>query len=144
VQTIEGASVNIYFNDDKIESNISGTTYFHSNPTGDKQCYRVEVNCLEGGVSPLSEEFCANVGINENEQMATFILYPNPAKGELRIRSRQVNEIEIFDVFGRKQKAEDRRQKGDVVVNISNLSAGVYFIRIIGEQGFAVQRFIKE
>jgi hypothetical protein len=58
VQTLEGKSVNIYFNGSKIESNIAGTTFFHSNPTGENQCYKVKVNCLAGGVSPISNEVC--------------------------------------------------------------------------------------
>jgi len=63
VQTVEGESVNIYFNNGKIESNITGTTFLHSNPTGEEHCYKVEVNCLKGGVSPKSNEIC----ISESE-----------------------------------------------------------------------------
>ena len=58
VQTIEGTTVNIYCNDNNITSNIPGTTYFHPNPTGSEQCYKVEVNCLVGGVSPFSNVVC--------------------------------------------------------------------------------------
>jgi hypothetical protein len=149
VQTIDGATVNIFFNDNKIDSNIPGTTYFHSNPTGDEHCYKVEVNCSEGGVSPLSEKFCIpGVGINENAQIAKFMLYPNPANNELRITNYelQITNVEVYDVSGRKQKAEGRRQKAEneVVMNISNLPAGVYFVKIITERGCSVQRFVKE
>jgi hypothetical protein len=148
VQTLEGVTVNIYFNENNIANNISGTTYFHPNPTGEEQCYTVEVNCLEGGVSPLSNEECLTVGINENERGATFTVYPNPAKGELRIENGEwrIMNVEVYDVFGRKQKAESRRQKAEseMVINVSNLSAGIYFIKLFTEQGALVQRFIKE
>jgi len=54
--------------------------------------------------------------------------------------------IEIYDVYGRKQKAESRKQQveSEIVVNISHLSAGVYFVRLMDERGFSVQRFIKK
>jgi len=57
-----------------------------------------------------------------------------------------VTIIEIFDVFGRKQKAESRRQNGEreVILDIANLSAGVYFVRLTDESGFSVQKFVKE
>jgi len=147
VQTIDGESVNIYCNDINIADNISGTTYFHSNPTGEENCYKVEVNCLEG-VSILSNEVCIEgVGIKDNEQLGKFTIYPNPAKNELRVTSYelQVTSVEIFDVYGRKQKAEGRKQNGsEMVLDISGLSAGIYFIRIIDESGVSVQRFVKE
>jgi hypothetical protein len=44
VQTTDGATVNIYYNDGKLKSDISGTTYFHDKPEGEEQCYKVEVN----------------------------------------------------------------------------------------------------
>jgi len=85
VKTIDGLTVNIYHNNVQVDSDIQGTTYLHNNPTGEEHCYKVEVNCLESGVSPLSNEMCATVGINDNEQNAKFILYPNPAGNELQI-----------------------------------------------------------
>jgi hypothetical protein len=147
VQTIEGESVNIYFNDTKIADSILGTTYFHDNPTGEEHCYKVEVNCLDGGNSLLSNEFCIpGVGIDDNEQIVKFTIYPNPASTELRVKSYElrVMNIEIFDVFGRKQNAEYRMQKGEmeVNVNVSNLSIGVYFVRIFDGKNFSTKKVV--
>ena len=149
VQTIEGVTVNIYFNGDKIETNIAGITHLHNNPVGEEHCYKVEVNCLEGGVSPFSNEKCIpGVGINDNEQIMKFVVYPNPARNELRIMNYElrIKNVEVFDVFGRLQKAESRRQneEKEIVVDVSNLASGIYFIRLIDKNGIAVQRFIKE
>jgi len=149
VQTIEGVTVNIYFNGDKIETNVAGITHLHNNPVGEEHCYKVEVNCLGGGVSPFSNEFCIpGVGVSENKQNTKFTLYPNPANNELRITNYELRDgvIEIFDVYGRKVKGEGRKEKGEkeVVVDVSNLASGIYFIRLIDKNGIAVQRFIKE
>jgi len=150
VQTIEGATVNLYFNGGIIESNVPGTTYFHSNPAGEEYCYEVEVNCKAGGVSPLSNKVCIpGVGINENETLSKVTVYPNPAGNELRITNYELRDgvIEIYDVYGRMQKsrkAEKQNEGGVMVVNISHLSAGVYFMRIFNDEISTVLRFIKE
>jgi len=60
-----------------------------------------------------------------------------------------IKNIDIFDVLGRKQKAEGRRQKaenggGSLVVDISHLSSGIYFVRIITEDGVVTKKVVKQ
>ena len=149
VQTIDGLSVNIYHNNDMIYSDIQGTTYLHNNPTGEEHCYKVEVNCLEGGTSLLSNEVCIKWN-SINVQVLTFGIYPNPANNELRItiagqaRNDEIN-IEIYDVYGRKLLSNHLiPSSSHHLINISSLSSGVYFIRLTDEQWSHIQRFIKE
>jgi len=73
-------------------------------------------------------------------QTDSFIIYPNPASNELHVTSYtlHVTDIEVFDVYGRTQnvkfpsnKLEGWQPKADgVVIDISNLPAGVYFVKI--------------
>ena len=147
VQTIDGLTVNIYHNNNQIDTDIQGTTYLHNNPTGEEHCYTVEVNCLEGGLSPLSNEMCATVGINDNVQNAKFILYPNPANNELRVTSYELQEgvIEIYDVYGKKISSHHLiASSSHHKIDISSLSYGVYFIRLIEDNNSYMQRFIKQ
>jgi Zn-dependent metalloprotease len=69
-------------------------------------------------------------------------IYPNPTTGELRVTSDklQVTGIEVFDIYGRKQKAESRKQNA---VDISSLSAGIYFVKIETENGVVVKKVVK-
>jgi hypothetical protein len=154
VQTIEGVSVNIYCNAQKIDDNISGVTYFHSNPTGEENCYTVEVNCLEGEVSPLSNEVCIEgVGISGYEQSSTFTVYPNPTNGQLTIDNGQliINNVEIFDVYGKKchvinspPSMEGWQPKADgVVFDISHLQSGIYFVKIKTDTETITKKLIK-
>ena len=87
------------------------------------------------------------VGIKEIENNFDIQVYPNPAKNELRVTSYelQVTNVEVFDVYGRKQKAESRKQKAEseMVLDISHLSAGVYFIRISTEKGVVNKKVVK-
>jgi len=147
VQTIDGLTVNIYHNDNKIDSDIQGTTYLHNNPTGEEHCYKVEVNCLGGGVSLLSNEMCATVGINDNGQNAKFILYPNPAWNELQITNYELRDgvIEIYDVYGKKISSHHLiASSSHHKIDISSLSSGVYFMRLIEGNHSYMQRFIKQ
>jgi len=103
----------------------------------------------------LINENTVSLGIDENIKNNTllFSVYPNPTTGELRIRrervdewaSGQVIEIDVFDVFGRKQKAESRRQKAEreVVIDISHLSQGIYILRITADGNIYTKKVIK-
>jgi len=60
-------------------------------------------------------------------------IYPNPTTGKLQVTSNELREnviIEIFDVVGKLQKAESRKQNGEITIDISHLANGMYFLKI--------------
>jgi hypothetical protein len=149
VKKTEGESINIYFNENIIDNNVSGTNYFHNNPESDKHCYKVEVNCFEGGISLLSNEICIEWN-NINEQNLKIGIYPNPARNELRIMNYELRnglqsevEVEIYDIYGRKQSNGSRVTSHEITIDVSHLSAGVYLLKLIDGQNSYMQRFIK-
>ena len=89
-----------------------------------------------------------NVKVPEHQKTVSISVSPNPTTGELQITSYelQVTSIEIFDVFGRKQKAEGRKQKAEsvIVLNISHLQSGLYFMKIETENGTVVKKIVKQ
>jgi len=97
--------------------------------------------------------FKEKVGICENE-FGNISIFPNPTTGELTItniprwRQQGVEElriegIEIFDVYGRNVFSHTANLIPQTVINISHLPAGVYFLRIYNESGFATAKVIK-
>ncbi|MCL2246367.1 MAG: leucine-rich repeat protein [Lentimicrobiaceae bacterium] len=102
----------------------------------------------------LVAHFKDEVGINElgirNYELG---VYPNPTSGELRIRNYELGmgalsevEVEVYDVYGRKQKAERRKgeeEKGEMVINVEHLTAGIYLVRVATEKGVATKKVIK-
>ena len=86
-----------------------------------------------------------NIGINSVEYM-DITIYPNPTKGELRIRNYEcgIMDVEIFDAFGRMQNVESRKQKSETFVDISHLSSGIYFVKITTEKGVITQKVVKK
>lgn len=78
----------------------------------------------------------------EDELLNQFIIYPNPTKGKIIIDSKgkELDLIQFFDVSGRIIKSIDSNTKQ---IDISNLSAGSYFLRINSEGKSTVKKIVK-
>ena len=66
-----------------------------------------------------------------------FAVYPNPTNGELTIDNVQLtmNNVEVFDIYGRKQNVEFHSYGLTVLrsYGLTNLPAGVYFLKVGNE-----------
>jgi len=96
-----------------------------------------------------------------NNLTNSFNIYPNPTIGKFEIQSSKfkVQSVEIFDMLGRKiplqfiegvdgaagrgSKVGWQPQADGVVMDISNLSNGVYFLKIETEEGTVVKKVTK-
>jgi hypothetical protein len=89
----------------------------------------------------------SNNSIVEMEAEQAIYIYPNPTNGILKIGSNnlRVKNVEIFDIYGRKQnvRVEDLLSI-ESKINISQLSAGIYFIKIHTEAGEVVRKVLKK
>jgi len=101
----------------------------------------------EDGIAQLDYVVKINrpIGVVETGRVPSLQVYPNPTKGELRIRNYVLNnpdnsgqelikDIDVFDIIGQKQKAKCRKnEECEIIIDISHLSAGIYFLRIDNE-----------
>jgi hypothetical protein len=100
-----------------------------------------------------------NVGIEQlKNKNYEFRVYPNPTSGELFISGTgygvRGTDIEIFDVFGRNVvgancirtdiKTDGRPENNEMVIDISHLPNGIYFIQIQTETDKIVKKIIKK
>jgi hypothetical protein len=87
------------------------------------------------------------VGITNYKFDNEIVVSPNPTTGELRIENGKwsIENVEIFDVYGRKQKAESRKQKAEIeiLMDISGLANGVYFVKITTDSGIITKKIVK-
>jgi hypothetical protein len=85
------------------------------------------------------------VGVAE-QNSSNITIYPNPTIGELRIESGElrIENVEVFDVFGRKQMPLLSSMSSEATIDISHLSAGVYFLKISTEIGQVTKKVLKE
>ena len=73
----------------------------------------------------------------------SITVVPNPTTGELRVSS-----VEVFDVYGRKTISDIRHPiseigKSEIVINISYLTSGIYFVKVFTETGIVVKKVLK-
>lgn len=73
-------------------------------------------------------------------------IYPNPTKGLFTIRAdREIEKLTIYDINGRQLKAvEVKDYLRQYQLNISNLSKGIYFVKIETTTGTQTQKLIKK
>lgn len=90
------------------------------------------------------------VGLHNLELANASKLYPNPTDGktilELNLTKPERVTLELYDQLGRKleQRKLESNSKFKENLDLSNRAAGVYFLRIISKDGFAVKEVIKE
>ena len=113
---------------------------------------------IQGGVGGISVKNDTNVGFIPIEGVTItgvgiktmtndgITVFPNPTTGKLTIDNGQltINNVELFDVYGRMQKSRKaEEQKGELNIDISELSKGIYFLKINTENGIVTKKVIK-
>ncbi len=77
---------------------------------------------------------------------SSFSVYPNPATNLVKISSKEnvvVNAISITDINGRVVKNNKFENRANIEVNISDLTSGVYLIKITSNEGTETKKIIK-
>jgi len=85
-----------------------------------------------------------DLGTNDNIKRPEFAIYPNPATEEVQINLFNIDnaKLTLIDINGRILLKKNIQEQDSV--NISNLPANVYFIKIDSEKGKAVKKIIKK
>ena len=84
---------------------------------------------------------CVEGGEGISELNSSVDIYPNPAKDQLFIETAtEIEEVSVYDIYGREQLAVSSQQS----INVSELSDGVYFVKVKSENNEIVKRFIKK
>jgi hypothetical protein len=74
-----------------------------------------------------------------NDFAASLKLYPNPTSSVLNIEGEGINSVEVFNVVG--QHVASMSSDGNKAqINTESLNAGVYFVRILANDGNMVNR----
>lgn len=94
------------------------------------------------GIDTFSVDRPAVLGTSDiSSQEKSISVYPNPTTDFITIKSKsKVNEAQVFDSAGRKVNANLNNDKLDV----RNLQAGSYIIKIEAKEGSFVEKFIKK
>ncbi|MDG1397445.1 MAG: family 16 glycosylhydrolase [Polaribacter sp.] len=69
-----------------------------------------------------------------------FTIYPNPSSGIINIKTDQkINKIEIYSTLGKRVFVKNNSNSS---VNLENLKAGIYFLKIFSEMKIATKKII--
>jgi uncharacterized protein (TIGR02145 family) len=83
-------------------------------------------------------------GLNETENI-TFAISPNPASSflDIALSSNQEAQLEIVSIIG-EVLVRSTIYNGQARIDISQIPAGIYAVRVISEDGEAVRKIVKE
>ena len=91
---------------------------------------------------------CSVTGIKEQFNSSTFSISPNPTNALLTINSGKVIngnvKIEVIDAIGKILITEDHKEYNQSTLNVSQLSSGIYFVKISSGDNITTKKFIKE
>ena len=120
-------SIGNFFND-------SATTYVTFDSSAAFAYYYLDDILVKDSIS---------TGINENHLNGSIETFPNLVHDELAIDGSHVKSVIIFDALGKK-RTEYISAIPFKKINISNLSNGIYFIRVKTRDGFLIKKIIKQ
>ena len=85
---------------------------------------------------------CVNASLNEIG-LRNLLIYPNPTNKILNIfHDREIIEnVKIYDLHS-KIVVEQNTHKSNLVLDVTNLSSGVYFIQIITNNSILWTKFV--
>lgn len=137
-------------------------TFMGGNPeTGNTKT--VQVSYSEAGVYPvklvvtnyngsstlIKEDYitvvqeCSTLGTGSTDKKKT-LLYPNPTKNILFVETEEeINRLELYDFSGRKIKSQPAKGHQSEI-NLENLSAGAYLLKIETQSSTQVLKVIKK
>ena len=136
---------NVYVNDALALENSTELTYTINNASGMTVVKAVAV--YENGKTSAAAINSIQTETNTTaivENNISLNIYPNPANDRLYIEAEgEIEEVVIYDIYGRHQVTETPSHRDMTSVNVSGLNAGIYFVKINTNQGEIVKRFIK-
>ena len=81
-------------------------------------------------------------GYLENLDVNDIIIFPNPTSSFLAIKSNNlISPISIYDISG-KLVLQNMGNSKEIILDISNLNSGLYFIKSNSQNSSLIRRFI--
>ena len=145
---VEGATKYNVYQFEELLGSISNTEVdIYDLADNTEYCFTVTA-IIEGIESEPSNEACETTLPGEGivELTSAINVYPNPVNDRLYIETETVvEEVVVYDVYGRVQNLRNSEtQKLRNSIDVADLNSGVYFVKVVTENGEAVQRFVKK
>jgi hypothetical protein len=131
---------------------ISDAVNIQTSPKNVSDDFGSGIFAWEDSRSGSPDVYCAKlnwggpyIGI-ENSIIPEWSVYPNPGKDIIQISSASnINSIKLFDSQGAEVKVFNNLSNcNKIVLNISDLSSGIYFLQSNMNGSISIQKIIKE
>jgi hypothetical protein len=145
-ESVDLTGFDIFRNDSVIDHLTPSTTFYSDNTeelgNGDYTYCVIPVYPFECDLEDKCLEVPIYVGIRN--YASTIDIYPNPASNELRITNYElrIQNVELFDVFGKCHASCVTRHENEAKVDVSSLHSGIYFVKIMTEQSTISKKII--
>ncbi len=135
---------NVYVNNELVLENTTELSY---NTTSNDDVFFVEVVALYENDKTsvgLAKKYAYGDNVIEHN-VSQCSVYPNPVNNKLYIVTEdEVENVVVYDIYGRVQNLRNSEtQKLRNSIDLSDLKAGIYFVKINTEKGNIVKRIIK-
>ena len=142
---VEKATAYEVYRNNKFLANVDSTSYTDGDfLKGEELCYQVRA-IFGNNKSAFTKEVCVTATADMIDEIDSKVeIYPNPVNDKLYIETQtQTLTIEIYDVYGRRQQLSAVSHQPSAV-DVSGMNSGVYFVKVVTENGEIVKRFVKE
>ncbi len=86
----------------------------------------------------------SEVAATNTNELINFTIYPNPVKNNLTIDSQEeITKIEIYNLLGQQVKSSNPKAT-NFTMDLSELNAGIYMVKIISNDKHSSQKIIKQ
>lgn len=137
---------NIYINDKIIAENTNEMSYSYN--ITEAGLYVVNIIAVyENNKTSVGiiDHIMIEAGMSIAETTSSLEIYPNPTKDNLYIKTEMnVEEINIYDIYGRLRHSTSDKSDMSVQINVSDLNKGIYFIEINTDKDNIIKKFIKD
>ena len=89
----------------------------------------------------IKTAYSGNLGLGQNFADNKLVLYPNPVTDQMHILAENVQKIEVYNILGTLVKTAE---KDIETINVSNLTAGNYIVKITTDLGTTTRKIVKK
>ena len=142
-------------------SGVSGCNEINENPTIGIPTFTIGTGGYDSAVFYTSSPYTISVGTwqptktilclngsltgeTENSEIGNDVLiYPNPFTDIVTITSQEKGEVEIYNVLGQEIFSK-QLTTNNCQLNLSSQPSGIYFVRIVTQEGIVSRKIVKE
>ncbi|MFC2102463.1 T9SS type A sorting domain-containing protein [Bacteroidota bacterium] len=133
-------SLSIWYNPLLTECDILSVCKFLDNQTGYTQIQNNGPNCN----SPAEVQLiCESSSISDYNALNLISIYPNPASNNITIETPTKGSLSILNINGQVLLQQEVTEPS-TTIDVSTLLDGIYTLRLVGEKGVQVGKFIKQ